>query len=227
MSGGSFPVMGSGTVPTPPHVSGGTNVFSQVLSWHGATSEQSRNIPAAGTSTATQQGSFPQTQNMSTAPPIHGVQTGSADHMTSIGGRTVGSWSGPSNITQGSQVSHVMGDSPRHRTGSIPVAPTQGGQMTQFTGDTSRPRTSSIPEMMSNVARSGGAMPQSGTPQNQVNMGNQGGAILPTTGSMHVPSTMGPHGGGFGPSHPGAVPVPLNEGPAIQQGLADSTQEPG
>ncbi|KAL9988732.1 hypothetical protein ACROYT_G003211 [Oculina patagonica] len=227
--GGSFPVMGSGNVPTPPHISGGTNVFSQAPSWHGATSEHSRNIPApaAGMSTATQHGSYPPTQNMSTAPPFHGVQTGSANQMTSISGPTVASsWSGPSNITQGSQVSHVTGDSPRHRTGSIPVVPTQGGQMTQFTGDTSRTRTGSIPEMMSNVARSGGAMPQPGMPQNQVNMGNQGGATMPTTGSMHMPPSMGPHGGGFGPSHPGAVPVPLNEGPTLQQGLADSTQEP-
>lgn len=231
VTGGSFPVMGSGTMPAPPHVSGGSNVFSQVQSWHGTTLEQSRNIPSAGTTTAThdQHSSFSPIHNMSTAPPIHGVPTASADHMTSGGAPAVASWSGPSNIAaQGSQMSHLPGDSQRQRTGSIPVVPPQGGQMTQFTGDTSRTRTGSIPEMMPNAARNA-PMPQPGIPHNQVNMGNPGGAILPTTGSMHAPSTMGHHGGGFGsgPSHPGAVAVPSNEGSTMQQGIADSSQEQG
>lgn len=167
-----------------------------------------------------QHSEFPPTQNMSTAQPIHGVQTASADHMTSVGALGVVSWSGPSNITQGSQMSHFTGDgSSRQRTGSIPATPTQGGQMTQFTGDSSRARAGSIPEMMSNVVGNA-AMLQQGMSHNQVNMGNQRGSNLPT---------MSPHGGGFGsgPLHPGAVPVPSNEGSTMQQGLADTTQEPG
>lgn len=242
--GGSFAAMGSSAMPAPPNVSGAASVFSQGQAWHSTTLEQSRNIPAAGPSTATQHSSFPATQNLSTVPSIHGVQTASGDHMANVGIPALASWVGPSNITQGSQMTHFPDDSSRHRAGSIPSVPTQGGQMTQFAGDISRTRTGSIPEMMSTVARNvpnAGAMPQPGIPHNQVNMGNQGGGnfpmgILPGTGSL--PSTKGPHGGGFGsgPSHPGAVPVPSNEEPSMQLGPdrssmpatpTDSTQEPG
>lgn len=214
-TGGSFPGMGPSSVPAPNQGGGSTNVFSQAQSWHGTTSEQSRSIPAM----ASQHSGFPPTQNMSPAQPVHGMHTSSADHMTSVGAPAVASWSGPSNITQGSQMSHFTGDSSRQRTGSIPADPAQRGQMTQFTGDSSRARASSIPEMMGNVAGNA-PMLQQGISHNQVNMGNQGGANLPT---------MGPHGGGFGsgPLHPGSVPVPSNEGSTVQQGLADTTQEPG
>lgn len=237
-TGGSFPVMGS-TAPAHPNVSGATSAFSQAQAWQGTTTEQSRNIPATGT----HHSSFPPTQNMSTTPSIHGAQPVAANHMTSVGAPTVTSWSGPSNITQGSQMTQFIGDDSRQRTGSIPSVPTQGGQMTQFTGDASRIRSSGTSEMIPNVvgnAPNGGAMPQ---PHNQINMANQGGGnfpmgILPPSGGIHMPSTMGPHGGGFGsvPSHPGMVPVPPQEDPSMQQGLdrnsvpttpTETTQEPG
>ena len=244
--GGTFAAMGSSALPTPPNVSGAGNVFSQAQGWHGTNLEQSRNIPAAGTSTVTQHRSYPGTQNMSTAPLIHGVQTASGDNMANVSVPTSASWGGPSNITPGSQMTHFPEDSSRHRAGSIPIVPSQAGQMSQFAGDISRTRTGSVPEMMPNVARNvpnAGAMPQPGMPHNPVNMGNQGGGnfpmgVMPVTGTLHQQSTMGPHGGGFGsgPSHPGAIPVPSNEDPSMQLGPersnkpvapTDSTQEPG
>lgn len=234
-------------MPTPPNISGGGSVFSQAQAWHGSNIEQSRNVPAAGKSTVPQHSSFPPTQNMSTAPSIHGPPTASGDNMAKFGAPTSVSWVGPSNITTGSQMTHFAEDSTKHRAGSIPsVPPSQGGQMAQFAGGSSRTRTSSIPEMMPNVARNvsnAGPMLQPGIPHNQVNMGNQGVVNFPTcmppaTGSLHQPSTMGPHGGGFGPepSHPGAVPVPSNEEPSRQLGPdrstmpatpTDATQEQG
>ena len=245
-TGGSFAAMGPSAMLTPPNVTGAGNVFSQAQAWHGTNLEQSRNIPAAGTSTITQHNSFPATQNMSTAPSIHGAQTASGDNLANVGTPTSVQWVGPSNITPGSQMTHFPEDSSRNRASTIPSVPTQGSQMTQFAGDISRTRTGSIPEIMSNVARNvpnAGVMPQPRIPHNQVNMGNQGGGnfpmgILPATGSLHQPAAMGPHVGGFGsgPSQPGAVPVPPNEGPSMPLGPdrssmpatpTDSTQEPG
>lgn len=234
-------------MPTPPNASGAGNVFSQAQTWHGTNLEQSRNIPAAGTSTIPQHNSFSATQTMSTAPLIHAGQIASGNNMANIGAHTSVSWAGPSNITPGSQMTHCPEDSSRNRAGSMPsVPPIHGGQMAQFAGDISKTRTGSIPEMMSNVARNipnTGAMPLPVIPHNQGNMGIQGGSnfpmgIVPSTGSFHQPSTMGPHGAGFGsgPSHPGAVPVPPNEEPSMQLGPdkssmpatpTDSTQEPG
>ena len=246
-TGGSFAVMGSSAMPTPPNVGGTGNVFSQAQGWHGTNIEQSRNIAAAaGTSTVTQHGSFPGTQNISTAQLIHGAQTVSGDNMANVNATTLVSWAGPSSITPGSQMTHFPEDISRHRAGSIPSIPSQGGQVNQFAGDISRARTGSIPEMMSNVTRkvpNAGAMPQRGMPHNQVNTGNQGAgnfpmSVMSTTGSLHQQSMIGPHGGGFGsgPSHPGSVPLPSNEEPSMQLGPerssmpttpTDSTQEPG
>ena len=112
-------------------------------------------------------------------------------------------------------MTHFVGDSSRHRTGSIPGVSTQGRYTTQLMEDNSRIRTGSTPELMPNVARntpSGGTMPQPDTSYN-----------------IHPPPTMGHCGGEFGswPSHPGAVVVPSKEEPNMQQESPESAQEPG
>ncbi|XP_022780245.1 synergin gamma-like isoform X2 [Stylophora pistillata] len=206
--GTSFPAMGSGA-PAPPNMSGNVNVFSQTQSLHGAIREPSGNIFSSNSATETQHNSFPPAQNMATPLSMHGMLT------AAVGAPFATSWVGPSNVAKGSQMPHFGADS------NIHGASTQGGHMTQLVGN-------SAPEMFSNVARntpSGGTMPQTDTPHNQIGIGNQQGSHLMRNlalgGSIKPQSTMGQYRDETGsqPSNPGAEPK-------LQRHSTESTQEP-